>query len=192
MRELIPTIEGALGPERLRRLKRDDDAYQQFWLGVLEALSRVDLSRDSVSFLISNGYGSIRNMRRGENSRNRIRHCPSCGREYGNRTVECPLCRVPTEGAVRVVPTSNSEGCEIDFEDRRGADPDVGVDIGLFLKTLSGRELYVGRRWLQDRADLLYKNHLEQIAFELGISKPRAAQIKMKVKVAFRRWYFGT
>lgn len=193
MRELIPTIEEALGPERLSRLKRDEDAYQQFWLGVLEAYRRVDLSRESIGFLISNGYGAVRNMRRAENSKNRLRICHQCGRVYGNRTVECPDCLVPTDGYVRIVSITASTGEDLDFEDGRPAAPlSLSIDIELFLKRLSGKRLYVARRWLVDRVDLLFNNHLSQLAFELGISKPRVAQIKGEVRDSFRRWYFGT
>jgi len=195
MRELISTIEGALGPERLARLRADDDVYQQFWLGVLEALGRADLSREQVGFLISNGYGAVRNMRRAENSRSRYRSCPNCGHTLGNRTVRCPDCGEATVGAARLSSTTTAEGAVLDLPDSSypvEGPVDLRLDVESFLKTLSGTDLYVGRRWLRDRADLLYKNHLAQIAFELGVSKPRVAQVKARVREAFRRWYWGT
>lgn len=193
MRELISTIEAALGQDRLARLKRDEDAYQQFWLGVLEAYHRIDLNRESVGFLVSNGYGAIRNMRRAENSRGRVRSCPRCGRVYGNRTMECPRCMHPTDGSVRTSSTAAATGEEMDFEDgRQSSYLELSIDIETFLGGLEGKRLYLARRWLVDRADMMYKNHLSQLAFEMGISKPRAAQIKVEVRDAFRRWYWGT
>jgi len=193
VRDLIPTIEGALGPDRVARLKKDEDAYQQFWIGVLEALGRADLNRETVGFLISNGYGAVRNMRKAGNSRSRMKACPSCGRICGNRTVTCPGCGAETVGSARVVSTSLPEGGEADFPSPqyRGAH-DLSIDVWLFLRTLSGRDLYVARRVMVDRADLLFKNHLAQIGFELGVSKQRVSQIKVRVREAFRRWYYGT
>ena len=191
MRELIPAIEGALGAERLGRLRRDEDAYQQFWLGVLEALPRVDWSREALGYLISSGYGAVRNMRRAEDSRSRMRVCPGCGAHLGNRTRECPRCGRETDGAVRVSYLARPDGSDLEVVDERHwPSPDLRVDVEAFMETLSGREAYVARRWLVERADLTCQNHVRQIAFEMGVSQARVSQLKAKVRDQFRGWYF--
>lgn len=193
MRELIPTIEEALGPERLERLKKDEDAMQQFWLGVLEATARADLSRDVIGFYISNGYGAIRNMRKSEDSMMRRRVCPGCGAIYGNRTKICRRCGAELWSVPVVFPLTMPDGTDRELEaPRPWAGPvDLQVDIESFVCTLGGRQAYVARRWLLDRADLFYDNHLAQIALEMGVSKPRVAQLKKRVREAFRVWYLG-
>lgn len=178
MRELIPAIEGALGPERLARLKRDEDAYQDFWEGVLRALERVDWERDALAFLVSAGYGAVRNARRRERTAQRLRFCPVCGKSYGYRTVTCPRCGGENESAPRLSGYLESEA-------RAAPDRDLAIAIEQFVATLSGQEAYVARRWMVERADLLHVNHLKQLAWEMGVSTPRVAQIKKRVREAF-------
>jgi len=190
MKELILTIEEALGPDRLTKLRNNEDAYQQFWLGVLEAMSRADLSKETVGYLISSGYGSIRNMRRAENSKGKMRTCSICGVEYGYRTKVCRYCGAETDSSCRVSSTTGSDGGEIDFEDRTRSELDFTIDISIFLETLTGNERYIAKRWLVDRADLLFANHTKQIAFELDLSSPRVAQIKTVVRQKFKDWYW--
>lgn len=184
MRELIPTIEQGLGDRRLSSLRRDPDAYQQFWLGVLEALARVDWSRETVGFLISSGYGAVDNMRRAERSKSRVKVCPECGRTYGYRTLTC-RCGAELESRGRVA------AYEDVHPSARAEDLDLHIDIKTYVELLSGREAYVARRWLLDRADLLYANHLKQIAWELGVSVARVAQIKGAVRLGLVRWLNG-
>jgi ribosomal protein L37E len=185
MRDLVAAVEAGLGPGRLAKLKRNPDSYQQFWLGVLEARLRLDGIRDSVPFLISNGYGAVRNMRRAENSFQQLRVCPECGKVYGNRTKECPDCGVPTVASVR-----HSEYAE--WYSPQSSELDLlRVDLEAFVGGLSGNRAYVARRWLLDRADLYYDNHLERIAGELGLTSARAAQIKASVRAELRGWLNG-
>lgn len=187
---VIQEIEKALGPQRIKMLKRDEDSYQQFWLGVLEALNRVNLNKDFVGFLIMNGYGAVRNMKRTEYSKRRMRTC-TCGKILGYRTKICPCCGIETESQVRLSAIVNAEGENIEYEDLRPSrDIDFSVDTKMFVDTLSGQQKYIARRWMLDRADLLFANHVKQIAFELDISAPRVVQIKNIIKKKFKSWYF--
>jgi hypothetical protein len=64
------------------------------------------------------------------------------------------------------------------------------MDVELFVLTLTTRRLrYVATRWLIQRADLYYDNHLEQIAVELGISAPAVAKVKKRIRAAFKAWW---
>jgi hypothetical protein len=185
MKDLVAAVEAGLGPDRLARLRRNPDSYQQFWLGVLEARLRLDGIRESVPFLISNGYGAVRNMRRAESSFQQLRVCPECGRVYGNRKKECPECYVPT-----VAETRHSEYAE--WHSPQCSEPDLlRADLEAFVCGQSGSRAYVARRWLLDRADLYYTNHLEQIAGELGLTSARVAQIKASVRGELRLWLNG-
>lgn len=175
-RELIPAIEEALGPGRLAALRRDEDAYQDFWVGVLEALARVDWERDVMAYLITAGYGAIRNARRSEWTAQRLRRCPSCGGVYGYRMVECPACGAETVSEVR-----HSE-MAAEPPARRGDDADLRMSLERFVSCKAGNERHVAKRWLLDRADLLYQNYQKQIAYELGVSAPRVAQVVSKLK----------
>jgi len=188
---LLSNIEHELGTERLTRLKKNEDSYQQFWLGVLEALHRIDTNKPFVGFLISNGYGAIRNMRRSESSKTRLRGCPTCGTEYGFRTKVCPLCGSETDSLFRLSSMVNQEGQFIEYEDRKPTrDINLAIDIESFLTTLEDKEYYVAKRWMMDRADLLFANHVKQIAFEMEISAPRVTQIKNVIRKKFKSWYF--
>ena len=182
MRDLIPAVEQELGPERLARLRRDPDTYQQFWLGVLEATARVDWTRESLAFLISNGFGAVRNMRRSERSLNGMRTCKDCGAVYGYRTKSCPICGQELDAAARLS----------EFEDyhpaKEEADVEAMLDVRAFVETLEGRARYVARRWMINRADLYFVNYKKQIAVELGISAPRVAQIVKSLKAGFVAW----
>lgn len=176
MRELIPAIEEALGPQRLAALRRNEDDYQEFWVGVLEALKRVDWSRDVMAYLISSGYGAVRNANRREWTDKRLRWCPSCGGTFGYRQVECPRCGAMTESEVR------HSDLTVEPAARQGADRDFEMSLESFVATLTGNARHVAKRWLLDRADLWYQNYQKQIAFELGLSAPRVAQVVSKLK----------
>lgn len=184
MKDIVPVIEAGLGRERLVRLRRDPDAYQEFWLGVLEAMSRVDRSRDATAFLISNGYGAVRNMRRAERTKSRLKLCPECKGSFAYRRTECPWCGAELQPEART-----SEYVDVEPA-RDGPDLDFLADVESFVRSLSGNDAYVARRWMIDRADLLYANHLRQIAAELGVSAPYVAKIKGRVRRAFLSFYY--
>jgi len=179
MRELISVIEESLGADRLSRLHNNEDDYQDFWIGVLEAFKRVDWDRDMIGFLITSGYGAIRNAKRSTWSVERYRYCPKCGKIFGYRTVECPDCKIET--------ISDMRHTEYDTTPARTApDQDLEMTIQDFVITLNGNAKYIAKRWMIDRADLKYQNHSKQIAFELGLSPARVAQIKKTIKAEFQ------
>jgi len=180
MRDLIPVIEAALGPSRLAALKRNEDQYQDFWLGVLEAYNRVDWDRDAIAYLITSGYGAVRNAKRSGWTADRFRHCPACGKVQGYRAVRCSRCGAETQSEVR------HHTILMEPESGSGPDRDLRMTIEQFVETLSGNRRYIAKRWMLDRADLLYQNYSKQLAFELGISAPRVAQIVSRLKRDFQ------
>ena len=185
MRQFILMVEEGLGPERLSKLKRDSDAFQQFWLGVLEAASRTDPDRDAVAYLISSGYGAVWNMRRSDRTWSSMKVCPECGRVYAYRRKTCPRCGVELKAEAR-----HSEYQDW-YQAPDGPDVELSMEVEAFVDTLSGLDAYVARRWMVERADLLFKNHLIQIASELGVSSPRVAFIKKRIKQKFLEWHYG-
>ena len=181
--DLVKTIEDALGEKRLHKLQRNEDEYQIFWVGVLEHRYNVDKDRDPIPYLISCGYGAIRNARLMENTRTKVRTCPDCGRVYSYRYSHCPYCRVESQTERRVFSTALPDGSEMEFETQSAEEQLIlDLDIARFVETLHGNEQYVARRWLIDRADLKYANHLKQIALELGCSAPYVARVKKSIR----------
>lgn len=180
---LVAEVEEGLGPERLSRLRADPDSMQQFWLGVLKAARRADPGRDRVAFLISNGYGEVRNGRRSDRTWRGMRACRSCGAVLSYRSVTCPRCGSETEAMARVQ----------SFEEWHGpvgdADRDFKLDVESFVSTLSGLELEVARRWLVMRYDLTSVNYLKRIAQEVGRTPARVAQVVKRLRLKFRAWY---
>lgn len=174
------TIEKELGK---RRKNLTEDQYQIFWVGVLKALKTVDKNRDIIPYLILRGFGEVKNQRRSEFSHKYLKYCPVCGKSFGFRTQICKLCNEEL-----LIDNRQSE-----FVEHNTYDEDITnvVMIKQFVKTLSGKRRYVAQRWLIDRADLMYDNHLKQIAFELNISAPAVSTHKTKVQRDFLKWYHG-
>lgn len=188
--DIIKQIEQGLGKDRLQKLKRNDDNYQIFWLGVLEHRSCVDKSRDPVPYLISCGYGAIANARLQENTRTKVRVCERCGRQYSYRYSHCPHCLSENETVPRVLSMTADDGSDVEFmasgdEDKKTLE----MDIARFVDTLYGNEKYVAKRWLIDRADLRYDNHCKQLALELGCSAPYVAAVKKSIREKWKLIY---
>lgn len=184
--ELIEQIEKGLGYQRLNNLKKREDDYQIFWIGVLEHRKDVDVNRDPIPYLISCGYGAIRNEKLKENTKNKLRYCPCCGREFSYRRVECPDCRSETITDQRIY-SSNINGEEMEFEQKDSELLNLvdQLDLTNFVSKLYGKEHYVAKRWILDRADLKYDNHLKQIGLELGCSAPYVAKLKKEI---IKKW----
>lgn len=181
--DIIAQIEQGLGADRLAKLKKDDDNYQIFWLGVLEHRHSIDPTRDPIPYLISCGYGAIANTRLMENTRKKVRVCDKCGRIYSYRYSHCPHCMEENRTEPRVISTAMVDGSEYEFETPNTENSIIlDLDITRFISTLYGNEKYVAKRWLIDRADLRYDNHCKQIALELGCSAPYVARVKKSIR----------
>lgn len=161
------------------RFFRDEDLTQVFWIGVLKSVPKARPD-DPVKYLVNMGYGEVRNHRAAVHRREYVKTCPSCSGQYPYRTMYCVRCMEELEFMRRKVPEK-----EIPYYDE---DPVLGVAIQQFIDTLQGKERYIAHRWLVDRADLHFKNHLKSIAGELGISAPRVAQLKTKIRRKFKEW----
>ena len=179
--ELIDKITEGLG-DRISTLRHNEDDYQTFWVGVLEAIPRLNPKKPMIQFLISNGYGAIKNSHRSTMSVDLVRYCEKCGTYHGFRTKNCPACK----SEMRLIRRLSSYE---DYHMKEDIDPLNKIMLEQFIDTLDGNHKYVAKRWLLDRADLLYANHSKQIAFELGISAPAVARHKKVIRQEFLRWY---
>ena len=175
--DLVVMIENGLGEERLRKLKKNEDDYQNFWLGVLEHRKDSD-GRDPIPYLICCGYGAIRNARLSENTKRKMKVKDGKMKSY----------RSDGETVVRLVSATKENGEQWDFESK-DRDKNFELDIERFLSTLHGNERYVARRWLLDRADLMYDNHCKQIALEMNCSAPYVARVKKSIRNKWKNWY---
>ena len=174
----VDKIEKALGS---RKRYMTEDQYQTFWVGVLKATSDLNPEKDQIPFLIMRGLGEIKNMQRSEYSYKYYKFCPVCGKEYPFRSKIC-ICGQELEISHRHVELFDPPQIQEDPLDK--------IVIEEFLDTREeGTQKYVAKRWLQDRADVMYDNHLKQIGFELGISAPAVASHKKKIKQKFLLWY---
>lgn len=178
----VAFIQEALG-DRLKSLKRDDDKIQIFWLGVLSAVPRMQPDKDEINYLISAGYGAIKNWRRAENTKRFFAYCRKCGTKYSFRKQSCDKC-----GSDLLIDLRESKEEHIpvthELNDK--------IVVEQFMETLEeGTRKYVAKRWLVDRADLFYANHLKQIGFELGISAPAVAVHKKHIREQFLHFYHG-
>lgn len=183
MKEVVAFVEAGLGPARLASLKGDDDDMQQFWLGVLEALPRMRGAPD-VGFLISSGYGSVRNARRAERTASGMTVCSGCGAHWGYRQRECPRCGSELSREVRVSEFSE----EVRGVRGRESEVDLRLTVEAFVETLEGTERRVAKRWLLDRADLYHENHGKVIAAELGVSAAYVSAVKKAIRARFASW----
>ena len=181
--DIVKQIEQGLGADRLAKLKKNDDNYQIFWVGVLEHRHSIDPSRDPIPYLISCGYGAIANARLMENTRQKIRVCDKCGKIHSYRYNHCPYCAEESRTEPRLISTTLADGSEYEFETRSDEDKIIlDLDVARFVQILYGNEQYVAKRWLIDRADLKYDNHCKQIALELGCSAPYVARVKKAIR----------
>lgn len=189
--DLIEQIEYGLGRDRLNKLKKHDDDYQIFWVGVLEHRKDVDINRDPIPYLISCGYGAIRNEILKENTKTKIRYCPCCGKEFSYRKSECPHCKTENITDRKIYSTTMVDGSDMEFEqeDYSIVDIEDQIMVQKFINTLYGREKYVAKRWLVDRADLKYNNHCKQLAMELGCSAPYVARLKKAIRNKWKLMY---
>lgn len=183
--KLIEDIKQELG-SRLYLLRKNEDEYQTFWVGVLEALQTADPKRDIIPYLISRGYGEIRNYKRSQMSKDLTSYCETCGRYYGFRTHLCPQCGQEMELVRR------KSTYEDYYPGRKEDDVLDDIVVEQFVATLSGTRKYVARRWMIERADLYFDNHIKQIASELDVSNFVVARHKKNIKKLFMEWYYGS
>ena len=181
--KFISHIKDALGNNRLRALKVDDDEYQLFWLGVLEAIPNMRKDSHQIGYLILKGYGKIKNYRKSNYSRECIKYCRLCGRSYGFRKEDACKCGSDTIVVSRLIPLNDN------YEYDDNIDIDMKVTIERFVNTLIGNMKYVAKRWLIDRADLMYNNYSKQLAIELEISPAMISKYVKKIRQRFSEWY---
>ena len=180
--KLIPIIKDLLGA-KYWDLKKDEDKEQTFWLGVAKALHEVDFSQNPIEYLILSGWNEVRNYNKHTWSRDIVRYCIKCNKYHGYRTSCCPVCG-------EKMPTIKRDKILLDIH-RYEECHDNKINIDMFIKSLSGKLRYIAKRWLIDRADLMYDNHSKQLAYELGISAPRISFYKKKIRTKFKEWEDG-
>lgn len=164
---------------------KNDDYRQVFWLGVYKAIPNVDWSRDVLRYLVVRGYGEVKNYRMANYRHSLVKVCKKCGIELSLRARSCRVCG----GAVRVDNRFYAllEINSVTMEDRIV----FNVMVEQFIGSLTGKEQYVAKRWLLDRADLYYANHTKVIATELSLSAPAVSKIKKQIRQRFQVWMEG-
>lgn len=181
--KFIKLIIDGLGNKRYNALKQDEDKYQIFWLGVIEATNKIKSNDKQIGYLILKGYGNIKNWVKSNHSRNIIKYCPECGSTYGFRKIGSCKCG---EFDLKI---SNRFKALTDIYIYRDEDKTLSIAIEQFIETLIGNIKYVAKRWLIDRVDLLYDNYSKQLASELEVSPPMISKYIRKIKQKFIKWY---
>lgn len=178
---LVGEIINELG-ERIKYLRSNEDLYQIFWVGVLESIPKADKNRNMIPYLIKCGFGAVRNYKRSVMSIELATYCDHCGKYFGFRTRTCSECGCETNLIRRF---SEYE----DYHTKPNDDVLNKIMIEQFVETLEGKQKYVAKRWLIDRADLMYNNYSKQLASELGVSAPSISAKVKKIKRKFKSWY---
>jgi len=132
--------------------------------------------------LFLQGVNKVRHYIITNDSRRLNRYCDQCNRFYGFRTVRCRECGSEMRITSRMLVYKDYEHGDYD--------PDMIIKISMeqFVETLDGKYRYIAKRWLLDRVDLMYDNHLKQLALELGMSAPRIAKLKKSVRERYIEW----
>lgn len=178
-RGFMAEIRNRVGPAKLWQ---DDDLQQVFWLGVVRGTQKVKWDRDPIPYLITRGFGEVRNYLSSQRLRSVIKRCVECGSENSYRKSRCEC------GGELVLENRMAQFVQHTTED---VDPLDALEVEQFVGTLSGRMGFVARRWLMERADLYYDNHLKQIGSELGISAVAVSHYKDRIRESFRIWRRG-
>lgn len=169
--------------KRYKRIEQDQDEHQEFWVGLLDAQRKHP--DKSIPYLIRAGYWSLMTYRRSERSKDLADYCEKCNIVSNSQMRYCPKC-----------------GSEMHFIRRKVEYNDVfrsRYNIGLlerlvieqFIETQCGSAKYIAKRWMIDRADLLYRNYQEQLAREIGISQQAISKHCRKIKNRFIIFYNG-
>ena len=184
LEDLVRQIESRLG-SRKNYLRKDPDAYQDFWLGVMESIPKATKTADPVPYLINKGYGRAWQNRRSESRHSHVSYCKKCDQYHTFTRLACPECGSELEYLNRrdfidqghFLPTSKDE------------DVTLRLTIEQFIEQLDGKMRYVAKRWMLDRADLMYDNYCKQLSAEVGIGASGIAKIVKKIRRAFQVWY---
>jgi len=178
--EFIRLIKAKVGPRW--RGWADPDITQVFWLGVMKGIQKVR-PNDPLKYLVVRGYGAVRSYAMANYHQGLMKVCRVCGRTWHFRKGWCSC-----GGVLDIRNRFAGLGGLVQLSDIEVLD--IKVDIDLFVETLpKGRFRYVARRWLQDRVDLLYVNHLQQLSLEMGISAQAVSRYKVRVRNSYRSWY---
>jgi hypothetical protein len=195
---LVKMVEQGLGPKRLASLKKDEDSYQNFWIGVLKSLPRSDKYEDKIPYLIRSGYGEISDAYRVDARKEFRKWCPKCRKFHSVSRIYCPKCGEELD----VVNRNDSLDTEYapQIADRQWNDLDLGMDIRKFVQYVNrlyragevdGRFHHVTVRWLVNRVDLFEDNHSVTLAQELGCTPQNISRIKKQIRELFSEYYAG-
>jgi len=188
MDDLMSRINRTLG-SRNERLKTNPDNYQNFWLGVLEAIPKATKTANPIPYLISKGYFMIHQKKRSENRHSYVAYCPNCGEFFNFTANECPACK----GDLEYFNRRDDMGSDVDggfIPQQLDRDITLQLTIEQFVDQLpEGRDKYIAKRWLLDRIDLLVDNYCKELAMEIGIHSTNVAKRITRIKSAFRIWY---
>lgn len=178
--EVLVRVSEGLG-SRLNILLSNEDNYQNFWLGVYEAIEVADFTRDVVPYLIAKGYSKISQ----ENCRNNkhlfVAYCENCKRHCKHYQSECRKCHGQLQYKSRC---SSVEDGHIELHT---SDEDITTRLAVeqYIDRLGNEDkisAYIAKRVFLDHVGLFVDNYCKQLSKETGMGVSTIANRVTKIR----------
>jgi hypothetical protein len=192
--EVLARVSEGLG-YRLNVLLDNEDDYQNFWLGVYEAIKMADFTRDVVPYLIIKGYSKISQERRRDNRHIYVAYCGNCNRYRKHYQSECYLCHGSLQYMSRCEAVEDTTGYVMDIDryvkkhhiELRSSDEDIinRLAVEQYIDRLGNedkRYAHIAKRLFIDRVDLLVDNYCKQLSRETGMGVSTIANRVTKIR----------
>lgn len=178
--EVLVIVSEGLG-HRLNILLSNEDNYQNFWLGVYEAIELADFTGDVVPYLIIKGYSKISQESRRNNRHIFVGYCKNCNHYCKHYQSECHRChgQLLYEPRRRCIETSPIEFASND------EDITTRLAVEQYIDRLGNedkRYAYIAKRLFIDRVDLLVDNYCKQLSKETGMGVSTIANRVTKIR----------
>jgi hypothetical protein len=178
--EVLVRVSEGLG-YRLNVLLRNEDNYQNFWVGVYEAIDMADFTRDVVPYLIAKGYSKISQESYRNNRHIYVAYCRNCNRYCKHYRSECRKCHGSLQYKAR---------CEYIGDnpiELSSSDEDIvnRLAVEQYIDRLGNedkRYAYIAKRLFLDRVDLLVDNYCKQLSKETGMGVSTIANRVIKIR----------
>jgi len=184
--EVLVRVSEGLG-HRLNVLSNNEDNYQNFWVGVYEAIDMADFTRDVVPYLIAKGYSKISQESRRDNRHIYVAYCGNCNRYRKHYQSECHKCH----GSLQY--KSRCDYIEDNPIELGSSDEDIvnRLAVEQYVDRLGNedkRYAYIAKRLFLDRVDLLVDNYCKQLSKETGMGVSTIANRVTKIRHELSRY----
>ena len=185
--EVFTRVSEGLGRQFNVLLKNEDD-YQNFWLGVYEAIKMADFTRDVVPYLITKGYYKISEERRRDNKHIYVAYCENCNRYRKHYQSECYRCHGSLQYMSRCELVEDiARYVEKHHIELRSSDEDIvnRLAVEQYIDRLGNedeRYAHIAKRLFIDRVDLLVDNYCKQLSKETGMGVSTIANRVTKIR----------